>query len=80
MSYERIELTKTHFAGGLTVIVACAAFFILPSYPSEVSFLTPMQKKVATIRLLKDSSAEVNSEFNRKEFFRPLQEWRTYAR
>lgn len=39
-----------------------------------------MQKKVAIIRLLKDSSAEVNSEFSRKEFFRPLQEWRTYAR
>jgi hypothetical protein len=64
--------------GGLTVIVATVAFFVLPSYPQEVTFLTPEQKKVAIIRLLKDSSAEVNSAFDKKEFFRPLREWRFY--
>jgi len=64
----------------MTILVALGAFFILPSYPNEVSFLTPLQKKVAVVRLLKDSSSEVNSAFNRKEFFRPLREWQFYLR
>jgi len=39
-----------------------------------------VQKEVAVIRLLKDSSSEVDSKFDRQEFFKPLKEWRFYLR
>lgn len=42
--------------GGLTVVVAIIAFFVLPGYPQTVSFLTEEEKKVAVMRCVSIST------------------------
>ncbi|KAJ6556540.1 major facilitator superfamily domain-containing protein [Mycena vulgaris] len=68
--------------GGMTIVVALIAMqvaVVLPNYPQQASFLTPLEKEVAVMRLLKDASKSVNAPFNYTEFFAPLREWKFYV-
>ncbi|KAJ6592796.1 major facilitator superfamily domain-containing protein [Mycena capillaripes] len=65
--------------GGMTVVVALIAIWVLPNYPQHAAFLTPLEKEVAVMRLLKDASKRVNAPFNYTEFFAPLREWKLYV-
>ncbi|KAJ7445260.1 major facilitator superfamily domain-containing protein, partial [Mycena latifolia] len=65
--------------GGMTVIVALISMVVLPNYPQKAGFLTPLEKEVAVMRLLKDASKTVNAPFNYTEFFAPLREWKFYV-
>ncbi|KAJ7086207.1 major facilitator superfamily domain-containing protein [Mycena epipterygia] len=65
--------------GGMTVLVAFIAIWALPNYPQQAVFLTPLEKEVAVMRLLKDASKRVNAPFNYTEFFAPLREWKFYV-
>ncbi|KAJ7667034.1 major facilitator superfamily domain-containing protein [Mycena rosella] len=55
------------------------AAVVLPNYPQDAAFLTPLEKEVAVIRLLKDASKKVNGAFSYAEFFAPLREWKFYV-
>ncbi|KZT28008.1 MFS general substrate transporter, partial [Neolentinus lepideus HHB14362 ss-1] len=66
--------------GGLTILVASIAMFILPSYPQYVKFLTPKQKEVAVLTpSTEDASKRVDAPFNAREFFAPAKEWKFYV-
>ncbi|KAJ7718407.1 major facilitator superfamily domain-containing protein, partial [Mycena maculata] len=65
--------------GGMTVLVALIAIVVLPNYPQQAAFLTPFEKEVAVMRLLKDASKRVNAPFSYPEFFAPLREWKFYV-
>jgi len=60
--------------GGLTVVVALAAFWWLPATPQTAWYLTKNEKAAALSRTLRDSSKEVDTKLNLKECF---QTWRT---
>lgn len=53
--------------------------FILPTYPAQAGFLTPEEKAVGVIRLMKDSSDTVNAEMTLKEYFEPAKDWETWV-
>lgn len=65
--------------GGMTVLVALIAIAVLPNYPQTAAFLTPLEKEVGVMRLLKDASKSVNAPFSYTEFFAPLREWQFYV-
>lgn len=52
---------------------------MLPTYASEAKFLDEEEKVAAIMRLLKDSSTEVNSQFSFKEWIAPASEWETWV-
>ncbi|TFK49309.1 MFS general substrate transporter [Heliocybe sulcata] len=66
--------------GGLTLMVAVIAFFVLPAYPQHVKFLTPKQKEAAVLTSsVEDASKRVDAPFNAREFFAPVKEWKFYV-
>ncbi|WOO83087.1 putative transporter [Vanrija pseudolonga] len=65
--------------GSLTVLFAVVAWFALPPLPTKSTFLTPHERTVAVMRLLKDATTEVDAEFNLKAYFEPAKEWQTWA-
>lgn len=44
--------------GIVTVVVACAAFFVLPNYPATTKWLSHEEKKLAMARLLSAASTD----------------------
>ncbi|WWD20776.1 hypothetical protein CI109_105253 [Kwoniella shandongensis] len=65
--------------GGLTIVVALVSWWILPTYPTHAKFLSPVEKTVGVMRLLKDSTTQVNAAFSWKEYIRPAAEWQTWV-
>ena len=62
--------------GGMTLVTGIVGFFILPDAPQTAWFLSDRERKAATARLLRDSSAEVDTGFNLKECFRSWNNWK----
>ncbi|KAF7563698.1 hypothetical protein G7046_g395 [Stylonectria norvegica] len=64
--------------GGLTVIFATGAFFWLPETPDTAWFLDEKEKEAAKLRLLRDGSQSVGSEFSFKEAFASWNNWKFF--
>ncbi|KAK7057909.1 MFS general substrate transporter [Favolaschia claudopus] len=65
--------------GGMTIVAALLAAWMLPNGPQHAVFLSPLEKEVAVIRLLKDTSKHIDALFRCSEFFAPLHEWKFYV-
>ncbi|GFN21282.1 MFS transporter [Aspergillus tubingensis] len=65
--------------GSITVFIALCAFFILPDYPSNTRWLSPVERAVAEWRLVSDSGQidEDNAGW-KYGFKRALTDWRLY--
>ncbi|KAI9726856.1 MAG: hypothetical protein M1834_001482 [Cirrosporium novae-zelandiae] len=72
----RIEGWKWLFIieGALTVFFGAGAFFWLPASPETAWFLQPHEKKAAHVRMLRDGTSKVGTEFSFRESF---QGWNT---
>ncbi|KAM0746363.1 MFS general substrate transporter [Meredithblackwellia eburnea MCA 4105] len=63
--------------GGFTIIFATIAFFFLPLRPETHWILTPREKELCRIRILRNSSSVINEKLNVGDAFRPfVQDWR----
>ncbi|KAK8845283.1 hypothetical protein IAR55_005996 [Kwoniella newhampshirensis] len=65
--------------GALTICVALLSWWILPVYATHAKFLNPVEKTAGVMRLLKDSTTQVNADFSWKEYIRPAAEWETWV-
>lgn len=61
--------------GGMTLIIGIIGFFLLPESAQKSWFLDEREKEAARARMLRDSSSEVDAEFNLKECFRSWNNW-----
>lgn len=61
--------------GGMTLIIGIIGFFLLPESAQKAWFLDEREKEAARARMLRDSSSEVDAEFNLKECFRSWNNW-----
>lgn len=64
--------------GGLTVIFAVIAFWWLPANPQTAWFLNDEEKEAAKCRILRDSSKEVEVDFNWSECFATWKNWKFF--
>lgn len=64
--------------GGLTVIFAVIAFWWLPANPQTAWFLNQDEREAAKCRILRDSSKEVEVDFNWKECFSTWKNWKFF--
>ncbi|KAI5247670.1 MFS general substrate transporter [Aureobasidium subglaciale] len=62
--------------GSLTCMVALVGFFWLPATPESAWFLDDTEKLAARLRMLRDGSSEVGTEFNLKDCFRTWNNWK----
>ncbi|KAL2672384.1 hypothetical protein Neosp_013092 [[Neocosmospora] mangrovei] len=62
--------------GAMTVIFGVIAFWWLPASPQTAWFLTEDQRRVATLRSLRDGSGKINEEFNLRECFKSWNSWK----
>ncbi|RSL58204.1 hypothetical protein CEP54_007842 [Fusarium duplospermum] len=62
--------------GAMTVIFGVIAFWWLPASPQTTWFLTEDQRRVATLRSLRDGSGKINEEFNLRRCFKSWNSWR----
>lgn len=62
--------------GGLTVTLAVVAFFWLPASPETAWFLNADEKLAARSRMLRDGSANVNTDFNLRACFQMWKDWK----
>jgi sugar phosphate permease len=44
-----------YIEGGMTVVVAIVAIFVLPDFPSTTKWLTPAEKRLAELRMEEDA-------------------------
>ncbi|KAJ5851272.1 uncharacterized protein N7529_010657 [Penicillium soppii] len=65
--------------GGGTVLFALFALWYLPRSASEATFLTPVEKELAYLRLQIDSSSVVNEKLNIRDAFRVFKHWTSWA-
>ncbi|KAK1921097.1 major facilitator superfamily domain-containing protein [Papiliotrema laurentii] len=65
--------------GGLTVIIAGVAYFVLPPWAGEAGFLSPQEKTVGVMRLLRDSSDTVNAKMTLRDYIEPAKDWETWV-
>ncbi|KAE8326659.1 MFS general substrate transporter [Aspergillus sergii] len=61
--------------GGMTLLIGVLGFLILPDNPQTAWFLNSRERGAATARLLRDSSSEVETEFNLKACFQSWGDW-----
>lgn len=50
MSYYRLFFIE----GGLTMFVAVIALFVLPDFPTTTKFLSPIERRLAEVRMAED--------------------------
>ncbi|KAK7057904.1 MFS general substrate transporter, partial [Favolaschia claudopus] len=62
--------------GGMTIVAALLAAWVLPNGPQHAVFLTPLEKEVAVMRY---ASKHIDAPFSCSEFFAPLYEWKFYV-
>lgn len=62
--------------GSMTVLVAIAGFFWLPSRADQAWFLTDAEKTAAKNRMLRDSTKTINSKFSLKAAFATWSDWK----
>ncbi|UPL00016.1 hypothetical protein LCI18_010950 [Fusarium solani-melongenae] len=62
--------------GAMTVIFGVIAFWWLPASPQTAWFLTEDQRRVATLRSLRDGSGKINEEFNLRQCFKSWNSWK----
>ncbi|KAI8711596.1 MFS domain-containing protein [Fusarium sp. LHS14.1] len=65
--------------GAMTVIFGVIAFWWLPASPQTAWFLTEDQRRVATLRSLRDGSGKINEEFNLRECFKSWNSWKFFV-
>ncbi|GFZ47433.1 Uncharacterized transporter [Saitozyma sp. JCM 24511] len=65
--------------GAFTFAFAILTGIMLPWSTEKASFLTDREKEVARMRILKDGSTAVNTEFDMHKFFSPLRDWKFYV-
>ncbi|KAJ5951683.1 uncharacterized protein N7479_010096 [Penicillium vulpinum] len=62
--------------GSMTLITGAVAIFLLPDGVQKAWFLTNREKAAATARLLRDTSLEVNTQFDLKACFQSWNDWK----
>lgn len=65
--------------GAFTFAFAILTGIMLPWSTEKASFLTDREKEVARMRILKDGSTAVNTEFDMNKFFSPLRDRKFYV-
>ncbi|KIY47040.1 MFS general substrate transporter [Fistulina hepatica ATCC 64428] len=65
--------------GGVTVLIALLSVFILPRNIETANFLNDEEKRIATLRVLKDSSHQISQKLTVAAFFKPLADWKVYV-
>ncbi|KKY22254.1 putative permease of the major facilitator superfamily [Diplodia seriata] len=65
--------------GGLTVLIALLAGFILPKNPWTCRWLTPAEKELCVLRGERDSTSDVGSAWDFREGMQPFKSWQVYA-
>lgn len=65
--------------GGLTVLIAILAAFILPKNPWTCRWLTPAEKELCVLRGERDSTSDVGSAWNFHEGMQPFKSWQVYV-
>ncbi|KAG0152975.1 hypothetical protein PDIDSM_1934 [Penicillium digitatum] len=62
--------------GSMTLLIGAVAFFLLPDGVRSAWFLSGRERAVATARLLRDTSLEVNTPFDLKSAFESWSDWK----
>ncbi|KAL7420442.1 hypothetical protein Q5752_004392 [Cryptotrichosporon argae] len=65
--------------GVVTIAIALCTFFVLPKSPATARFLTPREREVARVRLLRDASEQTDTALTWTVFFAPVLEPRFYV-
>ncbi|OQD83107.1 hypothetical protein PENANT_c018G04804 [Penicillium antarcticum] len=60
----------------MTLITGVGGFFLLPGSAPTAWFLSDREKAAATVRLLRDTSSEVNTRFDLKACFESWNDWK----
>lgn len=64
--------------GTFTVLLGILAFFIIPDWPENATFLPPDQRKVLLARLSEDAGPAVMDRLDRKALKRCFLDWKIY--
>ncbi|KAL4802005.1 major facilitator superfamily domain-containing protein [Aspergillus unguis] len=62
--------------GAMTLIIGVVAFWWLPDTAQSAWFLTPREREAASARLLRDTSAEVETKLELKAAFQTWSDWK----
>jgi hypothetical protein len=65
--------------GLLTIVIAIAAYFLIPTWPSKTKFLTAREKAIVEHRLQDDSDAYETEGFQWSEVIRAIKSWQIYG-
>ncbi|RAH40625.1 MFS general substrate transporter [Aspergillus brunneoviolaceus CBS 621.78] len=62
--------------GSMTFLMGILSFFLLPDGPQKAWFLSERERAAATARILRDTSAEVETGLNLKTAFQMFSDWK----
>ncbi|KAG9306404.1 hypothetical protein G9A89_018287 [Geosiphon pyriformis] len=66
------------FEGLLTILMACAGFFVIPSSPTKISWLTPEEQKYAAQRMKNDDGQGHITKFQKAHVLDAFKDWKIY--
>ena len=80
IEYQRTDSGLQIIEGSITVVVAIAALFVLPDFPTNTKWLSPKEAAVAEWRLIKDAAGQTDEDDAAwsSGFKDAFKDWRTY--
>ncbi|KAG1746407.1 major facilitator superfamily domain-containing protein [Suillus lakei] len=67
-----------YIEGGATILVAISAFFILPDFPHNTSWLTPDERALAISRLVEDGTDELGKRTTMQGLRDAVSDWKVW--